>query len=394
MKAVSRRRMRNALIALLVLALVIVAVVWFRHTYHRVEQEFALPPRGEAAYNPLYALKATLGNEGIRVDSRQRLELGSRRLDPGDTMLIYSDPRGVTAPEAQRLLDWVADGGHLLLRMPSSAVETGTVPLLDRLGVARAASSPGCMPFQVEGEERHVEFCNGQRFLLADAAPVLWWGDAESGYVHARQAYAHGHVDVVSDFDFIANASQTGLPPLLAGLQQAPAGGLRDVPHQALARNLLAPNYGQGTVHLVYSSQMPSLLRMVLVRGWPVWLPLLLALFAWLWLRMQRFGPLLPSPAEERRSLLEHVRASGELLFRHGKAQALHAAALRGFLARLRRRDPVAAALEGDAQAVAVAERLGMPVSMVRDAMHAPAPHDKAAFRQRIATLVELRSRL
>lgn len=394
MKPVPPARMRNALITLLVLAVMGVAVAWFLHAYHRVEREFPLPPRGEAGYNPLYALKRTLQEDGLVVDSRQRLDLAARALAPADTFLIYNDPRSITPLQTRQLLAWVEEGGHLLVRTPPSTRESVLPPLLASLGVRLPGKGSSCEPFQVEGEERHVEFCRGQRFTLEDARPLLTWGDLQAGYVYVRLPHGQGHVDVLADFDFLANAEQTSANPLLAGLDAEQTGGLRDGPHRALARQVLAPNYGEGTMHLAYAAQMPSLMRVILTRGWPAWLPLMLALFAWLWWRMQRFGPWLPSPVAERRSLLEHVRASGELLFRYGKAQALHAAAHRAFLARLRRRDPVAAALEGDAQVVAIAERFDMPISMVRDAMHAPAPQDKAAFRQRVATLVKLRNRL
>ena len=49
-------RLRSALPWLLALAVLGVGVAWFLATYHRVEKTVPLPPRGEASYNPLYAL--------------------------------------------------------------------------------------------------------------------------------------------------------------------------------------------------------------------------------------------------------------------------------------------------------------------------------------------------
>ncbi len=120
----------------------------------------------------------------------------------------------------------------------------------------------------------------------------------------------------------------------------------------------------------------------------------MLALLAWLWLRAQRFGPWLPPLASERRSLLEHVRASGGPLFRYNKRAPLYFAVRQSFLARLRRRDPVAAALHGEPQVSAIAERLGVPANSVRVALQVPASHDKLAFRDRISTLIQMRNRL
>ena len=385
---------RIVLIVLLAAAVIGAGVAWFLHTYEKVEREIALPPRGEAGYNPLYALKKALQADGIKVESRQRLNLASQQLGAHDTLLILNDPRTMTPTESRRLLEWVADGGHLLLRTPPTASherET-SVPVLEDLGVMLSDEPPECEPLQVEGQDGHIEFCSGRRFYFDEVEPELSWGDLQADYVYARLAHGQGHVDVLADFDFLSNGDPVASTSRRIGAGQV--GGLRDGPHRALARQVLAPNYGQGTVHLVYAAQMPSLLRSVLTQGWPVWVPLLLALLAWLWLRMQRFGPLRPSPPAERRSLLEHVRASGEHLFRYNKRALLYAAVRNSFLARLRRRDPVAAALTGEAQIEAIATRLDISAEKIRTALLPPSSHDKPAFRDRISTLIQLRNRI
>ncbi|WP_368563080.1 DUF4350 domain-containing protein [Pseudoxanthomonas sp. UTMC 1351] len=385
---------RIALIVLLVLGIAAAAVAWFLHTHHRVDRVLYLPPHGEAGYNPLYALKQTLLADGVKVQARQRLNLAEHTLGPRDTLLIYNDPRTLSPPEVDRLLDWVAGGGHLLLRTPPFT--RGGEPyadMLDAVGVVPMADAAECQPFKVEGEDQHVEFCSGRRFGFDEVEPELSWGDFSDGFVYARMAYEDGHVDVLADFDFMLNGgSNEGL--FGGDLTKPPQGGLRDGPHRALARQVLAPNYGHGTVHLVYAAQMPSLFRRVLFEGWMVWLPLLIALLGWLWTRMQRFGPEWPAPVAERRSLLEHVRASGEHLFRYGRGVLLYSAVRNAFFARLRRRHPVAAALSGEPQIAAIAERFGLSDSVVRTALQTPAGHDKQAFRDRISTLIQLRNRL
>lgn len=387
---------RNASIAIGVALLLGLVVAWFLHTYERVEKQIVLPPRGEASYNPLYALKKTLQAQGITVNSRQRLSLGVHPLGERDTLLILNDPRSMTPVDARLVLEWASGGGHLLLRTPPGmSEEDSTIPVLDALGILLTDEAPECEPLQVEGEGSHVEFCGGRRFFFDfdKVKPVHTWGDLQAGYVYARLAHGRGKVDVLADFDFLTNSGPSRGNPFTADTDPS-VGGLRDVPHRALTRQLLAPNYGQGTVHLVYAAQMPSLWRRVLLQGWPVWVPLMLALLAWLWLRAQRFGPWLPSPLTERRSLLEHVRASGEHLFRYNKRAPLYFAVRQSFLARLRRRDPVAAALSGEPQVSAIAERLGIPASSVRVALQVPASHDKLAFRDRISTLIQMRNRL
>ena len=389
------KTLRIALIVMLGLAVVGAGGAWFLHNYEQVEKQINLPPRGEAGYNPLYALKKALQADGLQVQSRQRLNLATQPLGQRDTLLILNDPRSMAPVESRTLLKWVAGGGHLVVCTPSTQgwQEKGDAALLDALAVLPDDDKVDCEPMQVEGQDHHVEFCRGSRFTFDGVEPELAWGDLKAGYVYARLAHGEGHVDVLADFDFLRNEGGTDGRPTL-GAEGVRTGGLRDGPHRALARQVLAPNYGQGTMHLVYAAQLPSLLRSVLTRGWPVWVPLLLALLAWLWRRMQRFGPRRPSPVGERRSLLEHVRASGEHLFRYNKRAMLYAAVRKSFLARLRRRDPLAAALGGEPQVHAIAERAGVSAELVRTALQAPSSHDKPAFRNRISTLIQLRNRI
>ncbi|WP_282275790.1 DUF4350 domain-containing protein [Stenotrophomonas sp. PS02297] len=378
-------RWRNALIAVAVLLLAGLAVMWFLRSYQRVCEQATLPAYGEPSFNPLFALRETLRRDGVDAETRRTLDLPAMHLQPRDTMLLLDDPRQLASAQVEQLVDWVEYGGHLLLRMPK-ADDTldGEQTLFDPFGIVPDEAAPRCQPWRVQGQEEHQEFCAGNRFTLGESARAeLRWGDAsDDTLAYARLRYGGGRVDVLADMDFLRNG------------QDDKDTGLRDLPHRDLARLVLAPNYGKGRMHLVYAAEAPSLWRTVLQRGWPIWLPLLLALLAWLWMRAQRFGPLLPSPRQERRSLLEHVRASGEHLHRYGKAPLLYDAVRQSFLARLRRRAPLAAALAGDAQLQAIADHLRWPLERVRLALQVPPSRDDAALRERIALLIQMRNQL
>ncbi|HRP72805.1 MAG TPA: DUF4350 domain-containing protein [Luteimonas sp.] len=370
---------RTRTIVLWLLAAVALALLaaWWHHTYRLVERTVPLSPAGEAGYNPLYALKRALQADGIPVDSRQRLDFAAHAPGPRDTVLLFGDPRTLSAREVDQLLAWVEGGGHLLATTPGDARRTGARDdgLLPRLGLSPMPRRR-CEDFVVPGEPHHVEFCRGHRFGLRGVDPLLSWGDFDAGFVFARQQRGEGLVDVLAELDFLRNDK------------------LDDAPHVALARQLLDPNYGQGTIHLVYAASMPPLWRLLLERAWMAWLPLLLALVAWLWWRLQRIGPAMPAPAETRRSLLEHVQASGEHLRRYGQSSLLHAALREDVLARLRRRDPLAAALDGVARAEAIAARTGLAAPDIEHALRSPRPRDSRDFRLRVARLIEMRKRL
>lgn len=384
---VSLRNVGLVVLGLLVLA---AAAAWWTYNYEYVEREVILRPRGEASYNPLYALKLALQADGVQARSRQRLQLDDMPPGPSDTVLVLSDPRTLPVEDVERLLDWVRAGGHLLVRTPplERGEATRAGELFDALRL-RPLATGDCMrlapPARAGGERGDdskkatgaaFAFCSGTRFTMLGVEPLHAWGDLDNGYAYARLAHGAGTVDVVADFDFLTNAS------------------LEHPAFSALARQLLQPGWKRGTVHLVYAANMPSLWRLLLERAWMAWLPALLALVAWLWMRTQRFGPRLPSPEPARRALLEHVQASGEHLWRYGRASALYAAVREVFMARLRRRDPLAAALDGRAQVEAIARRTGASPADIEQALQTPRPNDGADFRQRIARLLQLRQQL
>ncbi|TKR30341.1 DUF4350 domain-containing protein [Luteimonas gilva] len=371
---------KKALIAALVAAVLVGAVLLWRWAFVKVEREIDLPPIGEAAYNPLYALKKTLENAGQKVESRQRLDLAQMALGPRDTVVMVGDGGQLGARDTEALLNWVSRGGHLVLTAPAFEAEATPAAqrtLLNRLGVATLDVPESCLLFAYRGKETML-FCGDARFAVANEASVTarLRDAADKGDVYARLRYGYGSADVVSDLSFMTNS------------------GLDNEANAAFARQLLQPNYGAGAFHLIYRADMPPWWRLLLERGWPVWAPLLVALFAWLWSRMQRFGPLMPSPALARRSLVEHVRAAGEHAMRFGRGPVLYQAVRDAFDARLRRRDPLAAALSGQAQWEAIAARATMPITQVQEALQSPKAGDNADLRLRITLLIRLRNRL
>lgn len=375
-------RTRIALLSLLGVALVGAGVAWWLHTYERVEESIDLPRTREAVTNPLFGLRVALEKDGRRVRAWRRLDPAAMHLQPGDVVVYDGDLRSLPARAHGPLLDWVHRGGHLVVSVPPADAAFDAlqrrrsgdgvhlrVELLDDLGVRVRRGSGDCL----EAADALPSFC-GERRFDAPAASRVRLRDSE-GDVFARVPAGAGVVDVVSSLEFLDTDH------------------LERTSNATLAHQLLAGD-ARTTAHLVHVTDVPSLWLTLIRRGWPVWAPLLLLLLGWLWARARRFGPLLPSPALERRSLLEHVAASGEHQWRYGRGDALYTAMREAFLARLRRRDPEAALLEGEAQVQRLVERMRLPASQVRDALRRPDPRDAKALVARIAFLVRMRNRL
>jgi hypothetical protein len=354
-------------------------VGWWLRTHKRVERWVDLPRTGEAVSDPLFALRIALEKDGRQVRAWRRLDPTAMRLSPRDTVLFDGDPRALSTPVREALLQRVRDGAHLIVAVPppdvaidafESAGDRLPVPLLDAIGVRVRRGRPACLRSAVAPPS----FCDGRRFDAPQGAAIRVGDDA--GDAFARVVVGRGSVDVLASLGFVDTES------------------LRQRGNHAFAHELLAGGDPRGTVHLVHASAMPSLWRTLLRRGWPIWLPLAVLLAGWLSARMRRFGPLLPAPALERRSLLEHVAASGEHQWRYGRGDVLYDAMRASMLERLRRRDPQAAALDGEPQLVRFVDRLGLSAAALRDALRRPDPRDAKAFVARIATLVRMRNRL
>ncbi len=410
-------RVRIAAVVLLALVGIGLIGAWWFKTHERVARVENLPPKGEPTYNPLYALKVALQRHGVSVQSRQRLDLPAMQLKPGDTLVMLGDANALARGDADALLQWVRSGGHLVLPMVLKALsidhhagkslnarlgilpgEHGDCVLLqtqeaarERVALRKAGKLTAGTNKPAEDDaavdsaddddsesdsldlERH--FCQSPRVRLEDKrAAILSMVDDQDEAVVAWLPEGSGMVTIAADLDFLTNPS------------------LDNPVSTELAWRALQP--GRGTVHLVYRTQMLPLWRLVLERGWMIWLPLLLATLGGLWAASQRFGPLLPSAESGRRSLLEHLQAAGEHVVRYRRSHLLHQQVRSAFDTRLQRRDPYAAALDGQARIAAIATRTGMDPIDVHNALLAPSPFDTADLRQRILLLTRLRNRL
>jgi len=371
------RRFWLATSSLLALSAIAALVWWWFNTHTRIERTIELPPQGEAAHNPLYLLRQSLRADQVDAHSRRYLQLDQFPLGPEDTVLIYGEPQQLTSSETGRLLGWVRRGGHLVLRLParSSSHPGQSGALLERLGIRILADATRlCHEIKMPGDLPEISYCTNTHFMLDGIPPGAALAAPDNRLAFARLRFGHGTVDVFSHLAFLQNTL------------------FQDPERAVLARQLLAPNYGNGSVHLIYGAQMPPLWRLVLTYGRMAWLPLLLVLAAWLWLRIPRFGPQRPAPLPVRRALLEHIQASGEHLYRHHRADLLLAALRNAFSHRLHRHDPLTAAQHGPARIAAIAARTGLAEAEVADALEAELQDmSPPRFRQRAQALVRMR---
>jgi hypothetical protein len=177
---VSSRRL-GLFIALAAAALIAVATWAFPKLFKPVTEQVPLPPTGEAAYNPLYALKLALRAQGREA-------------------------------QAQRILDWVRGGGHLVMPGPPGRADAG--PLASAIGLRALEAKADKSGTKAHDEIEDLLFSRncvqlraavpasrGEETWLCDPpfAPVLpgfrlGGGDAVAGWRVARREHGRGRV--------------------------------------------------------------------------------------------------------------------------------------------------------------------------------------------------------
>lgn len=371
-------RVRNLMLVGLGLILLGGGVWWFLATFHRVPFEFRTPPAAEARHNRLLALERTLAAQGHTVFNRLRFSDADFGTATDSAIVLDLDPRNLHDAEVDVLLGFVERGALLLMRMPASA-EGRAGKLLDELGVEPLAPEPSCFKLAT-GKHGDYEMCGGTRIggadIEANYAQLASYDDSADGYWYAHAWYDDGRVFLVSELDMLHN------------------GALDEPEAVALGEAMLAPLRERARIHLFRGVDSEPF-HVLLVRvGWPVLLPAFVALLLWLWMRSARFGPILPDAIAPRRALLEHVRASGEFLYRRGQPVILHRALLTRVAQRLSEREPVIAALPEDARIAALAESTQLPAAALRQALNPVGLGRADHFYAAISTLIQLERRL
>lgn len=334
---------------------------------------------------------------------------------PDGTVLVGDGVGVVSPPKAAQLLAWVKRGNTLITQpRPTTVAEQATIgvrhaprrerpahlvevdPVAALLGVrqvyvehkpmckrlaepvpgenCRATNTPTPLAYLAPPRAGHrLELEGGDSQLVAlpgAAAPVLQDADGVAVRVYRL---GQGQVVMLSQ-NFFANYALNRYDHgelLLALAKLQPAGQAITVVKHVNA--------------IPWYMELWWYARLMLVS-------LALALALLLWQALRRFGPRLPRPVQARRSLAEHIDASGAWLWKaDGGRELLLDAARADTLALVRRRTP--SVLRGAPAAInsALAATHGMSEATVDAALHQPASHLPQGFTRQIRTLQIMR---
>ncbi|MCB9760971.1 MAG: hypothetical protein H6739_14120 [Alphaproteobacteria bacterium] len=396
--------------------------------FERVEEDVTGEPGARARANPLLALERFYSAMGTPTRSAPEIRVPAAA--EGQLVLLMPPGQRLSPDQADLVLDWAARGGSLVVSLPQSQSDDPD-PLYRKLGVRNvrlqpppaaeetpedadeeglteeqsAAQDPPedepdedeAAPEEPEEEPWALEeswaprpvTVNGVTYAL-ELSPRLWtrqhgnvtsdWntfgGDPEhpERWTYAWRPWGEGDVGVLSSWRFLSNDN------------------IQDARHAAFAWEVLAERGFYDGITVIYRGESESMWQRAWTLAWPALIALIGWALAWAWGASARFGPLVPAPSVERRSLLEHVEAAGDFLWRKGHHGVLLESLRAEVLERLGARtgggriDPSAP----DAVArVAAAGRVGEDIAAL--ALSEPESRDRRAFTAAVRALLDIR---
>lgn len=384
--------------ALLIATPLAAALLYVALNWYRVEYEPYWVASGKAALEDRFlAYKRLLERLGAKttvlnapselpkLQHRATLVLGAPRL-------AYMTPDHV-----REIADWVGHGGHLVVEAERWDVSD---PLLEALGVKNVRPSglrqgagselqpqdPKALPsseaifdWPGAGRKLRVNFMAAgvdlrderKREVLASVA-------AGKRTVALDFDEGEGHVTILPSFRFFTN----------------PNVGRLD--HAQFAWLVTGAPRPAGPVMLFLKMDSPPLGEWLWREAWTVVIAAPLLALLWLARIIPRFGPLAPDPPPQRRSLAEHIVASGRFLWSRAESSYL-LDALRERVMRAARRRGVAASASPAQAAPSIAQLTGSSEGVIRAALGSAANDAAVAdepFTSTVATLRDLESRL
>jgi hypothetical protein len=369
-------------------------------------------PSPEARANPYLAAEHFLRQQGLTVQLSDSLQVLRELPSPGQTLLLLGDRRKMTPRQAERLMQWTANGGHLLFvaeRLWDEEDGKSGDLLLDLLNIQQYRSDD-LEDYADEDEPTEQEATSEDD---ATQAPPLM---PEARYPHLTQLYleneeAPAYFDFNTDFHlydadnrahaWANSAAATHLLQLYHG-----EGLISVVSDGWLWQNRQIGEYDHAwllwymtqdsAVTLVYRADNDNLLSLLL-RHFPLALTLLaLLIIAGLWHLGLRQGPLQLPASRNRRQLQEHLRGSADFLLRHAGQHSLLLNLQQDIQRRARHRHPGFERLNVAEQWQVLSRLSRQPTSLISQAMR-PQPKQRlraADFTRQVANLQTIRNAL
>lgn len=358
-------------------------------------------PAPEVASSPYLAAEHFLRKQGIAARRAEGLDVLDGLPSVGQTLMLLADRGNMTPRQVERVLQWTANGGHLLFiaeRLWDEEEGKSGDLLLDLLGIQQYMSD------ELDDEETsEAEAENGQNeeqeaypqltklYLENEQAPAYIAFDTDF-HLYDAQNRAHAWANSEAATHLLQLYHGDGLITVLSDPWIWQNRNINEYDHAWLLWYLSQDS----AVTLLYHADSDGLARLLL-RHFPLALLVLaLLIIATLWHVGMRHGPLQTPASRARRQLEEHLRGSADFLLRRSGQHSLLKGLQQDINRRARRRYPGFEKLAVADQWQVLGRLTRLPAKDISQAMRPLPPQRLSAsdFTRQVAHLQTLRNAL
>ncbi|WP_296276526.1 DUF4350 domain-containing protein [Pseudomonas sp. UBA7530] len=358
-------------------------------------------PAPEVASSPYLAAEHFLRKQGIAARRAEGLEVLDDLPSKGQTLMLLADRGNMTPRQVERVLQWTANGGHLLFiaerLWDEEDGESGDL-LLDLLGIQQymsdelddeEASEAQAENQQDEAREAYPQLT--KLYLENEQAPAYIAFDTDF-HLYDAQNRAHAWANSEAATHLLQLYHGDGLITVLSDPWIWQNRNINEYDHAWLLWYLSQDS----AVTLLYQADSEGLARLLL-RHFPLALLVLaLLIIAALWHVGVRHGPLQAPASRARRQLEEHLRGSADFLLRRSGQHSLLKGLQQDINRRARRRYPGFEKLAVADQWQVLGRLTRLPAKDISQAMRPLPPQRLSAsdFTRQVAHLQTLRNAL
>lgn len=374
--------MNRGRIGLVAVVLLIAAAVgwWFLAMEKKsVAQRWESP---EALRNPVLLATRFLGSQGLEVETYGTIPRSLSNLGRHDVFVLFGSKDGASAKEIDSLFAWVREGGVLVTDWVGG--DSGQSDELEELGKLEgplSGISLGSFAHDSERVEVSIPSSGHPLSLEAGFFPHLKvdssvavpdWMDSTGRLLSLPMG--RGRILVCGDGAWIRSK-------LLARYD-----------HAELLLAMARWNAGAAKVVIAQELDVPRWYQWLWTHAWSLVLGILALVILWAWHGAVRRGPIQALPDPLRRSLREHVEATGHWWWslEDGPEHMVEQVRLRA-MERAMLRHPELAHLPLPLRLERIAQLAGMDVAQVSQALNEPIGREPKAFTQMLRTLQQLR---
>lgn len=328
----------QVLLYIIILLISLATANWFYNNFEWVNEEKDVGFQGIARTNNLLASEFFLRKMGVQVQQVNGLVAFRDLPSAQHTLLIATQRNTLNKELSQKLLSWVRSGGHLIVQARSMEADDDG----NSTDFSRIMDDPLLEPFLISSEDSSFCGCSDEEDLNEKNNDIVSFEDSDDERSEEEDIPVtfslnlSPAVEIKVNFPYELSLKKGSPEPEISWLvkddvnqylmQFSLEQGLITVltstsmfnneyisqhDHARFLHHLVQQPGHDAGVWLIRVDDMPPLWEWLWKNAWYAMFALSLLFILWLWRAPLRFGPLLNDESTARRSLLEHVQASG-----------------------------------------------------------------------------------